>query len=181
MDGDEDVEWKDSDGNNLVDSSGKPHETYHEDSKRNQDDTKDSLCATGEPDGDGSADWIDSEDGDFIDSEGKLYECNMEFDIGIEMIQTAFFVLKVSRMTMKMSSGETITMMAPSIVMVSPMKPILKIDIGIRMILTTLFVLQVRQMVTKISSGVTVMIILLIVKVTLMKQIINSISELGLY
>ena len=96
------------------------------------------------------------------------------------MIQTAFFVLKVSRMTMKMSSGETVTMMAPSIVMVSPMKPILKIDIGIR-ILTTLFVLQVRQMVTKISSGVTVMIILLIVKVTLMKQIINSISELGLY
>ena len=72
-------------------------------------------------------------------------------------------------------------MMAPSIVMVSPMKLILKIDIGITMILTTLFVLQVRQMVMKISSGVTVMIILLIVKVTLMKQIINSTSELGLH
>ena len=72
-------------------------------------------------------------------------------------------------------------MMAPSIVMVSPMKLILRIDIGITMILTTLFVLQVRQMVMKISSGVTVMIILLIVKVTLMKQIINSTSELGLH
>ena len=76
-------------------------------------------------------------------------------------------------MTMKMSSGETVKMMAPTIVMVSLMKLIIKIGFGIRMILTTLFVLQVRLMVMKISSGVTVMIILLIVKVTLMKQIIN--------
>ena len=105
----------------------------------------------------------------------------MEFDIGIEMIQTAFFILKVSRMTMKMSSGETAKMMAPTIVMVSLMKLIIKIGFGIRMILTTLFVLQVRLMVMKISSGRTVMIILLIVKVTLMKQIINSKSELGLH
>ena len=36
-------------------------------------------------------------------------------------------------------------------------------------------------MVMMISSGVTIMIILLIVKETLMKQIINSKSELGLY
>ena len=36
-------------------------------------------------------------------------------------------------------------------------------------------------MVMMISSGVTIMIILLIVKVILMKQIINSKSELGLY
>ena len=91
------------------------------------------------------------------------------------------FVLQVSRIMMKMSSGETVTMMALSTVMVSPMKLILKIDIGIRMILITLFVLQLRQMVMMISSGVTIMIILLIVKVTLMKQIINSKSELGLY
>ena len=97
------------------------------------------------------------------------------------MIQTAFFILKVSRKTMKMSSGETVKMMAPTIVMVSLMKLIIKIGFGIRMILTTLFVLQVRLMVMKISSGVTVMIILLIVKVTLMKQIINSTSELGLH
>ena len=90
-------------------------------------------------------------------------------------------VLQVSRIMMKMSSGETVTMMAFSTVMVSPMKLILKIDIGIRMILITLFVLQLRQMVMMISSGVTIMIILLIVKVTLMKQIINSKSELGLY
>ena len=105
----------------------------------------------------------------------------MEFGVGVKMIQMTIFMLKVSRMTIKMSSGETVTMMAPSILMVSLMKLILKIDIGITMILTTLFVLQVRLMVIKISSGVTVMIILLIVKVTLMKQIINSISELGLY
>ena len=89
------------------------------------------------------------------------------------------FVLQLSRIMMKMSSGET--MMALSTVMVSPMKLILKIDIGIRMILITLFVLQLRQMVMMISSGVTIMIILLIVKETLMKQIINSKSELGLY
>ena len=74
------------------------------------------------------------------------------------------FVLQVSRMIMKMSSGETVTMMALPTVMVSPMKLILKIDIGIRMILITLFVLQVKQMVMMISSGVTIMIILLIVK-----------------
>ena len=90
-------------------------------------------------------------------------------------------VLQVSRIMMKMSSGETVTMMAFSTVMVSPMKLILKIDIGIRMILITLFVLQLGQMVMMISSGVTIMIILLIVKETLMKQIINSKSELGLY
>ena len=46
-------------------------------------------------------------------------------------------VLQVSRIMMKMSSGETVTMMAFSTVMVSPMKLILKIDIGIRMILIT--------------------------------------------
>ena len=91
------------------------------------------------------------------------------------------FVLQVSRIMMKMSSGETVTMMAFSTVMVGPMKLILKIDIGIRMILITLFVLQLGQMVMMISSGVTIMIILLIVKVILMKQIINSKSELGLY
>ena len=93
----------------------------------------------------------------------------------------AIFVLQVSRIMMKMSSGETVTMMAFSTVMVSPMKLILKIDIGIRMILITLFVLQLGHMVMMISSGVTIMIILLIVKVILIKQIINSKSELGLY
>ena len=98
----------------------------------------------------------------------------MEFDIGVKMIQMTIFMLKVSRMTIEMSSGETVKMMAPSIVMVSPMKLILRIDIGITMTLTTLFMLQVRLMVMKISSGVTMLIILLIVKVTLMKQIIDS-------
>ena len=46
-----------------------------------------------------------------MDSEGKFYESNMGFDIGIKMIQMAFFVLKASRLAMKMSSGETVTMM----------------------------------------------------------------------
>ena len=49
------------------------------------------------------------------------------------------FVLQLSRIMMKMSSGET--MMALSTVMVSPMKLILKIDIGTRMILITLSLL----------------------------------------
>ena len=46
-----------------------------------------------------------------MDSEGKLYESNMEFDIGIKMIQMAFFVPKACRLAMKMSNGETVTMM----------------------------------------------------------------------
>ena len=50
-------------------------------------------------------------------------------------------VLQVSRIMMKMSSGGTVTMMALSTVMVSPMKLILKIDIGTRMILITLSLL----------------------------------------
>ena len=96
------------------------------------------------------------------------------------MIQMTIFVLKVSRMTIEMSSGETVKMMAPSIVMVSPMKLILRIDIVITMTLTTLFVLQVRLMVMKISSGVTVKkMTSLIMKVSLRKVTQRLTSQLG--
>ena len=54
-----------------------------------------------------------------MDSEGKLYESNIEFDIGIKMIQMAFVVLKVSRMNIKIPSGETVRMMTSSIMKVS--------------------------------------------------------------
>ena len=54
-----------------------------------------------------------------MDSEGKLYESNIEFDIGIKMIQMAFVVLKVSRMKIKIPSGETVRMMTSSIMKVS--------------------------------------------------------------
>ena len=66
---------------------------------------------TAERNSDEDAEWSDSKDDDFMDSEGKLYESNMEFDIGIKMIQMAFFVPKASRLAMKMSNGETVTMM----------------------------------------------------------------------
>ena len=54
-----------------------------------------------------------------MDSEGKLYESNIEFDIGIKMIQMAFVVLKVSWMKIKIPSGETVRMMTSSIMKVS--------------------------------------------------------------
>ena len=115
--------------------------------------TNDSLCATGERDSNEDADWRDGEDDDFMDSEGKLYESNMKFDIGVKIIQLIIFVLKVSRMAMKMSNGETVTVMISSIVTVNLMKLIMKIQNGIKVILTTLFVLQVSQMAMKMPIG----------------------------
>ena len=72
-----------------------------------------------------------------VDNEGKPYESNMKIDIEIKMMQMALFVLKVDRMSMKMSSGETVTMMTSLIMMVGSLE-LLKTDIGIKMILTTL-------------------------------------------
>ena len=54
-----------------------------------------------------------------MDSEGKLYESNMKFDIGVKIVQLTIFVLKVSRMAMKMPIGETVKMMTSSIMKVS--------------------------------------------------------------
>ena len=88
-----------------------------------------------------------------MDSEGKLYESNMKFDIGVKIVQLTIFVLKVSRMAMKMSNGETVRVMISSLVTISLMKLIMKIQNGIKMILTTLFVLQVSQIAMKMLIG----------------------------
>ena len=94
----------------------------------------------------------------------------MEFGIGVKMIQMTIFVLKVSRMTIKMSSGETVTMMTSLMMMVSSPKLILKINIGFKMILTTPFVLQVSEIAMKMPIGETVkMMTSWIVKVSFMK------------
>ena len=58
---------------------------------------------------------------------------------------------------MKMSNGETVTMMTSLIMMVSFLRLSIKIDIGIKMILTTLFVLKVSQIAMKMPIGETVM------------------------
>ena len=90
----------------------------------------------------------------------------MNIDIGIKMIQMTIYVLKVGRMSMKMSNGKRVTMMAKLItmvnspklqMMVSFLRLIIKVDIGIKMILTTLFVLQVSQIAMKMPIGETVM------------------------
>ena len=58
---------------------------------------------------------------------------------------------------MKMSNGETVTMMTSLIMMVNFLKLIIKIDIGIKIILTTLFVLQVSQIAMEMPIGETVL------------------------
>ena len=94
----------------------------------------------------------------------------MNIDIRIKMIQMTIFVLKVGRMSMKMSNGKRVTMMAKLIAMVNSPKLIMKIDIGTKMILTTLFVLQVSEIAMKRPSGGTVkMMTSWIVKVSSMK------------
>ena len=58
---------------------------------------------------------------------------------------------------MKMSNGETVTMMTSLIMMVNFLRLIIKIDIGIKIILTTLFVLQVSQIAMEMPIGETVL------------------------
>ena len=73
-------------------------------------------------------------------------------------------------MSMKMSNGKRVTMMAKLITMVNSPKLIMKIDIGTKTILTTLFVLQVSKIAMKRPSGGTVkMMTSWIVKVSSMK------------
>ena len=81
----------------------------------------------------------------------------MKIDIGIKMIQMTIFLLKVCQVAMKMSNGETVTMMTSLIMMVSFLRLSIKIDIGIKMISTTLFVLKVSQIAMKMPIGETVM------------------------
>ena len=73
-------------------------------------------------------------------------------------------------MAMKMSNGETVTMMTSLMMMVSSPKLILKINIEFKMILTTFFVLQVSEIAMKMPIGETVkMMTSWIVKVSFMK------------
>ena len=58
---------------------------------------------------------------------------------------------------MKMSNGETVTMMTSLIMMVSFLRLSIKIEIGIKIISTTLFVLKVSQIAMKMPIGETVM------------------------
>ena len=147
-----------------------PHKNYHRDSHHNQDDVNGSPCSKGEPDGDEDVEWRDTKDDDLIDRKGKHYESNVKINIGIKMIQMTIFVLKVSRMAMKMSNGETVTMMTSLMMMVSSPKLILKINIEFKMILTTFFALQVSEIAMKMPIGETVkMMTSWIVKVSFMK------------
>ena len=82
-------------------------------------------------------------------------------------------------MAMKMSNGETVTMMTSLMMMVSSPKLILKINIGFKMILTTPFVLQVSEIAMKMPIGETVkMMTSWIVKVSFMKVTWSLTSEL---
>ena len=82
-------------------------------------------------------------------------------------------------MAMKISNGETVTMMTSLMMMVSSPKLILKINIGFKMILTTPFVLQVSEIAIKMPIGETVkMIISSILKVSFMKVTWSLTSEL---
>ena len=76
-----------------------------------------------------------------------------------------------------MQSGEREIMMISSIVRVSPMRVIMEIHSRIKMILTTLFVLKVSWMTMMKMSGGTVMIMSLsIVKVNLIKHIMEILN-----
>ena len=75
---------------------------------------------------------------------------------------------------MKTQSGDSVIIMIPATVRVSPMKLIMEIQSRMKMILTTLFVLKVSRMTLQKPNGETVMIKkLLIVKVNLMKHIMK--------
>ena len=67
----EEVERREGDNDNLSDSEGKPHESYHGDSQQNQDDTDKSLRAKGELDDDDEDEWRDGNGNEYSDSEGK--------------------------------------------------------------------------------------------------------------
>ena len=85
----------------------------------------------------------------------------MEIHNGIKIIRTTLFLRKVSWMTMKKPTGETVMimkitmktqsgdsviMMMPATVRVSPIKLTMEIHSRMKMILTTLFVLKVSRM-----------------------------------
>ena len=70
----------------------------------------------------------------------------MEIYSVAKAILRTVFVSKVSPITMKTQSGDSVIMMMPATVRVSPMKLIMEIHSRMKMILTTLFVLKVSRM-----------------------------------
>ena len=99
---------------------------------------------------------------------------NTEIHSLTKTILRTVFVSKVSPITMKTQGGDSVIIMIPATVRVSPMKLIMEIQSRMKMILTTLFVLKVSWMTIQKQNGETVMIKkLLIVKVNLMKHIMK--------
>ena len=75
-----------------------------------------------------------------------LMKLIMEIYSVAKAILRTVFVSKVSPITMKTQSGDSVIMMMPATVRVSPMKLIMEIHSRMKMILTTLFVLKVSRM-----------------------------------
>ena len=99
---------------------------------------------------------------------------NTEIHSLTKTILRTVFVSKVSPITMKTQSGDSVIIMIPATVRVSPMKLIMGIQSRMKMILTTLFVLKVSWMRMWKLNGETMMIKnLLIVKVSFIKHIME--------
>ena len=100
--------------------------------------------------------------------------CNTEIHSLTKTILRTVFVSKVSPITMKTQGGDSVIIMIPATVRVSPMKLIMGIQSRMKMILTTLFVLKVSWMRMWKLNGETMMIKnLLIVKVSFIKHIME--------
>ena len=69
------------------------------------------------------------------------------------MIRTTFFLRKVSWMTMKKPTGETVMIMNLLIVKVGPIKFIMEIHSRIKIVLSALFLLEVTSIALKKPSG----------------------------
>ena len=103
------------------------------------------IIAKGEPDDYGQAESKEGDDLKSIDNR-RLMKHIMEIYSVAKAILRTVFVSKVSPITMKTQSGDSVIMMMPATVRVSPMKLIMEIHSRMKMILTTLFVLKVSRM-----------------------------------
>ena len=77
------------------------------------------------------------------------------------MIRTTSFLRKVSWMTMKKPTGETVMIMNLLIVKVGPIKLIMEIHSRIKIVLSALFLLEVTSIALKKPSGEKVTIVIL--------------------
>ena len=99
---------------------------------------------------------------------------NTEIHSLTKTILRTVFVSKVSPITMKTQSGDSVIIMIPATVRVSPMKLIMEIYCGIKMILTTLFLLKMSWMTMMKMRGRTMIIMnLSIVKVSPVELVIG--------